>query len=356
MRILHVAGREQSYARNEVMLRALRRFAEVDAIAPERAPRSLMLASASAALRAHWAARFSRYDLIVAGFYGYLIAQSFLFRRTPLLLDAFVSNYDTLVDDRGTVNRGSAAARVALWLDKSTCARADHILIDTEVHAGYFADFLGVERAKITALPVGCSEDLFLPSAVPVAADGSTRVLYYCTYLPLHGVDVVLKAAGMVKELPMEIRVVGDGPLRHEMERLAREMGLANVAFLPPMPPVEIAEELRQAHVCLGGHFGAGAKAQRTVPGKIYQMLAANRPVVGGDSPANRQLLVHEHSALLVPAEDPAALADALRRLHGSAELRSRLATAGRAAFLENASEALITERLRQVVEALVHS
>ncbi len=364
MRVLFVAARELSYARNEVLLRALGRFAEVDALGPERAPASLLRASGQMAARAHAALSRQRYDLVVAGFYGYLIAQVLALRtRTPLLFDAFVSNYDTLVEDRGSYAPGSPAARAARWLDRSTCSRADHLLLDTQAHAAYFTETIGVPAAKITVLPVGCSEDRFQSSPQPQALPGAPlRVLYYCTWLPLHGADVVVQAAALLQSATaggdqrFEFRLVGDGPLRAAGEAQARAAGLTNVHFLPPMAAQAIARELAQAHICLGGHFGPGAKAQRTIPGKIYQMLAAQRPVIGGDSAANRELLTDGVSARLTPAQDAGALAAALRELAAAPELRAALAAGGRAAYEASASEAVITARLRAQVEAMVGS
>lgn len=356
MRVLFVAARELSYPRNEVLLRALRRFAEVDAIGPDAAPGSLLRASAQMTQRALGALRRGRYDLVLVGFYGYLIAQALSrITRTPLLFDAFVSNYDTLVADRGRFAPGSAGAQLARLLDSSTCARADQILLDTQAHAAYFVREIGVPAAKITVLPVGCSEERFVPLPQAPAAPGlPLRVLYYCSWLPLHGGSSVVEAAAQLADLPLEFRLVGDGPQRAGAEQIAARCGVQNVRFLPALPADAIAHELAQAHICLGGHFGRGDKAQRTIPGKLYQMLAAARPVIAGDSPANRELLRDGVSALMTPAADPAALAAALRRLAGDAALRATIAAGGRAAYEASASEAVITARLRAQVQAMV--
>ncbi len=73
MRILFVSAREISYARNDVIVRALRRFAEVDVVAPASQPASL--AGCSGAMIAQAAAHLARrrYDLVFVGFYGSLI-------------------------------------------------------------------------------------------------------------------------------------------------------------------------------------------------------------------------------------------------------------------------------------------
>lgn len=355
MRILFAAARERRYARNEVILRALASFAEVEILAPHAAPTSLVRTSAEIAGKALVALASKRYDLVFCGFYGYLIAQairrSHSLKGAPLLLDAFVSNYDTLVQDRGAVSADSPGARMALWLDKSTCALADHLLLDTEAHAHYFVSAFGIPAEKITVVPVGCSESLFYPTSLP--DEQPVTVLYYCSYQPLHGVDIVLKAAALLQTEPLHVRLIGNGPLREEMALLAQTLALRNVEFVDAVSPGEIAHEVQRATICLGGHFGASGKAQRTIPGKVYQMLASARPAICADSPANRELLVDGESALLIPTGDPSALANALHALLHDRMLRERIARGGREAYEKKASEAVIGAQLEEVVDAL---
>ena len=65
-------------------------------------------------------------------------------------------------------------------------------------------------------------------------------------------------------------------------------------------------------------------------------------------------LLVDGDSALLIPAGDPGALADAIRRLVGDAELARRIATGGRAAYERAASETVLGERWRSLIAGLL--
>ncbi len=358
MRILFVAGRETSYARNDVLLRALRRFATVDVVAPSAPPASLVAASAEMAAQAAARLLSQRYDLLFVGFYGSLILP--LLRpltRAPILFDAFVSNYDTLAFDRGTFAPNSARGKAALALDRLPCALADAVLLDTHAHVAYFAETLGVAARKLHALPVGCNEEIFFPVAQRTEAQAKgarATVLYYCTYLPLHGVETVLHAAAYLDAQAIDFRLVGNGPLRPAMEQLATSLRLRHTRFLPSMPAAQIAEELRAAEICLGGHFGPSAKAQRTIPGKIYQMLAAQRAVIAADSPANRELLAHDQSAWLLPPQDPVALALAVLALARNPAQRAALSAGGRAAFAAHASEAVITAQLRAIVDGLV--
>jgi len=355
MRVLLITGREITYARNEVLLRALRRFATVDIVSPRRPPRSLIGSSLWIALRALPIVLGRRYDLVVVGFYGYLILLLLRpFLRAPILFDAFVSNFDTLAFDRQTVSAVSRRGRFAYGLDWLACRLAAVVLLDTAAHVDYFAKTFGVQRERLDWLPVGCSDALFALRQPQAAGDRPTQVLSYCTYLPIHGAETILQAAARVQGESIEFHLIGSGPLYPAMRALAAWLNLRNVTFWPPCTPAQLADAIAAADLCLGGHFGASDKAQRVVPGKIYQMLAVGRAVIAADAPGNRELLVHGVSAYLTPPADADALAVALITLHRDPALRSILATGGHACYLDHASEAVITTRLQIIVDRLL--
>jgi glycosyltransferase involved in cell wall biosynthesis len=359
MRILFLTGREITYARNEVLLRAFQRFGNVDVIAAEKQPASLLINSLHIATAALPRLLAGSYDLVFIGFYGHLILRLLggLIRQ-PLLFDAFVSTYDTLSFDRQQFTPNSLSGKAAFWLDQSTCRRADHVLLDTVQHIDYFVETFGLPRAKFTALPVGCSEAIYLPQPKLLGEQGlptgQTIVLSYTTFLPLHGMETVLHAAAQLQAAPIHFHLIGAGPLLSAMQRLAATLGLTNLTFAPPVPPSELAKALAAADICLGGHFGKSDKAGRVVPGKIYQMLAMAKTVIAGDTPANRALLTPGEQALLVDPSDPQALAAAILTLHGDPALRARLATQGYQLYQAACSEAVITQRLQQVVTTMI--
>src|SRR5207248_4522783 len=118
----------------------------------------------------------------------------------------------------------------------------------------------------------------------------------------------------------VRFRIVGRGqlaPLRRERPPNAEHVAWVAYERLPA--------ELHAAG-CALGIFGTSGKAQRVIPNKVFQALACGVPVVTADTPAARELLVDEESALLVPPGDPESLAAAVRRLSGDAELAGRIA------------------------------
>ncbi|HAJ35758.1 MAG TPA: hypothetical protein DCL15_08705 [Chloroflexi bacterium] len=353
--ILFVAGRELTYTRNDVLTRALRRQGTaLDVIGVSQQVRSISRTTAH--LLPMLASRLlrHRYDLVMVGFYGYLLAPAVrMFTQAPLLFDAFVSNYDTLCFDRQVVAPTSLLGRAIYQFDAHICRSVHHLLLDTPQHVAYFVDTFGLDARRISWIPVGCNEEIFYPRPAPSKHD-TTVVLHYSTFLPLHGVDVILRAAAHLRAKPVHFRLIGDGPLFDAMKGLAAELHLKNVEFLPPVPLAFLAEEIANAHICLGGHFGSSGKSQRVVPGKIYQMMASRRAIIAADSPANRALLAHGISALLTPAGDPEQLASAILHLHENPALCASLADGAYHTFEMECSEQVIGARLSSIMTALL--
>ena len=102
--------------------------------------------------------------------------------------------------------------------------------------------------------------------------------------------------------------------------------------------------------ICLGV-FGTSDKAGRVVPNKVYDALAAGRPLVTADSPAARELLGDGRDALLVPAGDAGALAAALRRL-GDVGERARLGGGALALYRRRCTPEAVRAALLAALEA----
>lgn len=354
MRVLFVVSREITYPRNDVLLRAFRRFAQVDVLGSAQRPGSLLAQSVKLALRALPGVLSGRYDLIFIGFYGHIMMLPVgLLARRPVLFDAFVSTYDTLSEDRKTFTPASMRGRLAFWLDRHASLLARRVLLDTHLHGEYFRDNFSLPEGLIRVLPVGCNEDLFYPRPLP-AKSAVTNILYYTSYLPLHGVDVVIQAAAMLQAERLQFCLIGDGQTYRQVRELAERLQVQNVQFLNPVPLESLPGEIAAADICLGGHFGVSEKAGRVVPGKVYQVLAMQRPLIATSTPANLELLRHGESAYLCPPGNPEALAEGILILHCNPSLRQEIAAGGRAVYQEKCREAYITERLREIAEELL--
>src|SRR5207245_11111845 len=172
-------------------------------------------------------------------------------------------------------------------------------------------------------------------------------VLFFFTNLvPTRIFTLSLHDALPISEL--RFRVVGSGQLDALLDRRP-----PNVEHVPWVDYDRLPDELHRAG-CALGIFGTSPKAARVIPNKAFHALACGTPLVTADTPAARELVVDGESALLVPPGDPAALAEALRRLAAHAELRQSLSTAGRTAYEQRASEAVLGARWRGIIERLL--
>jgi glycosyltransferase involved in cell wall biosynthesis len=370
LRVAYFGTYDPTYARNRVLIDGLRASGatveEFDAPLPGSLS-AMRLATAAGAgrlacelARAHMRLmlqhrRELRVDAVVVGYPGHLVVPfawaMARYRRALLVFDPLVSLYDTFAGDRGLMSPGSAAGRAARAADRIAFGLPAVILADTAAHAAYFRDELSVGGRKIEVIPVG---------ALPVAgATGSARtpragdplvVLQYGKWSPLHGVETVLDAAAALADEPFRFVLAGEGQLSAALRDSVAQRRLANVELTGQLSAESLRGRMLSADICLGV-FGGSAKAGRVIPNKVYDALATGRPLVTRDSPAARELLTADETALLVPPEDGGALAAALRRLRDDGE-RARLGAAGLALYRARCTPEVIGARLLAALEA----
>jgi len=302
--------------------------------------RALRLAAAEARLLTR---RPDGFDAFIVGYPGHLDlpAARRASRGKPIVFNPLVSLADTLVGDRGRFGRGTVTARMLERIDRSAFRSADLVVADTEAHARFFAELAG--RGDIGVCFVGAEERLFQPDWQP---QPPFTALFVGKLIPLQGIDTILAAACAAPDIPF--RLVGSGQLDELLGGRS-----ANVEHLPWVEYEQLPAEIRSAG-CALGIFGRSEKAQRVIPNKAFQALACGAPLITADTPAARELLTDGESALLVPPGDPAALADAVRQLAADEQLATRIASGGRAAYERSASEAVLGERWRSLIEGVL--
>ena len=265
-----------------------------------------------------------------------------------VLFDPLVSRYETKVLDRGDAREGSAQAWHNLNLDRISFGMSDLLLSDTAAHADYYHESFGVERAKIGVVPVGYDEDAI--DALPQPQEREViEVLFYGSFLPLHGIDTIIRAAALLADEPFRFRIVGEGQTRKGMLRMAEEHRLARVEFMPSVRFTDLGSMISEADVVLG-IFGTTPKASMVGPNKVYQALAAGRAVVTADTPAIQEFFRDREHLMTVPRGDPEALAGLLRELASDRSLRLRLSDVGGSYVRSHFNSRRIAETLLGVI------
>ncbi len=352
MEILFITTREYEYPRNQMLLRIFRSLGNVEVIGSSRRG-SLTWRSLGYTLRALTILPQKKFDLIFVGFYGQLVMLPLGFlSRIPIIFDAYLSTYDTLCFDRKVFSPQSLPGRLFYQIDRLSCTLAGEVVLDTCSQKTYFTTTFGVSSNKIRPFFVGCDERLFFPRPdTPV----EPFILFYGSYLPLHGVDTIVRAAHLLRdELPLRFRLIGDGPTVNQTRRLAEDLRATNIDFVPSVPLNELPDQIARATICLGGHFGATEKAGRVISSKTYQCLAMAKTVIVGDNPANHELLVHGKDVWFCAMNDPQALADAIRTLYKDPSLRAGISSSAYKTFLEKASFPVLKDEMEKIVREVL--
>ncbi len=165
-------------------------------------------------------------------------------------------------------------------------------------------------------------------TAGDAAPGGRLRLVFVGRLAPVKGLRVLLEAlAGPLGETgaAAELTVIGDGPDRPELERMAAALGLGErVAFVGYEPQERVAQRLAGADILVLPSFAEG------VPVVLMEAMASGVPVIATRVGGVSELVEDGVSGLLVAPGDVAGLAAAVAALASDPERRRAMGAAGR--------------------------
>jgi glycosyltransferase involved in cell wall biosynthesis len=278
------------------------------------------------------------YDVLVAGYPGQM--DVFLARvlsrlhGKPLAWDVFMSIYLVAVERR-LDEHSRFSIRLLRRLEWLALRMADLLILDTAHYAAWFFQTHGIPPERFRLVPTGADDRVYRPAVAAKSKDGLFRVLYFGTYIPNHGVEYIIDAARLLRnEQAIQFEMIGQGPELPKAQRLVHEHGLENVHFIDWLEQEDLVQRAAEADICLGA-FGTTPQSMMTVQNKIYAGMAMGKPVINGDSPAVRDVLVHGEHIFLCDRESGPSLAEAICSLYSDPELCQKLAKQGLAKFKE---------------------
>ena len=259
--------------------------------------------------------RVPRHDIVLVGYLGHLdllvIWPLAKLRRAKIVWNAYISLYDTVVEDRRMFSRRSPLAWGLFVWEWLCCRAADLILTDTEANAAYFSSRYVIEPDRIATAQVGVEPEFF-PRAPnrkeTFEPDQPTTVLFYGQMIPLHGIETILSAAELAGSERILWTLIGQGQDEEKVYAALDNHRLPKVTWVLWVPFEDLIQWIQKADICLG-IFGNSDKASRVIPNKVFEVLASGKPIVTMDSPGIRELLSPDMLGVkLVKAGDPQAL------------------------------------------------
>ncbi|MBR0672284.1 glycosyltransferase [Neoroseomonas soli] len=233
--------------------------------------------------------------------------------------------------------------RLGGYYDLKYYRRCDHLVGNTRGIVRWIAE-QGWPAARAHYLP-NFVEDLAgaAPAALP-APPGARRLLAMGRLHRNKGFDIALRALAQIPAAHLSI--AGEGPERAALEALARELGVADrVAFLGWRRDTGALLAGCEAFVCSSRHEPLG--------NIVLEAWSAGRPVVAIASQGPGELMTDGRDGVLVPDQDPAALAAAVARLLDDPSRAEALGHAGRAAYEGGFTEAAVVARWRDFLAAV---
>jgi glycosyltransferase involved in cell wall biosynthesis len=259
------------------------------------------------------------------------------------------------------VNVGALRNPAVIWLMRQMAYRiyraADHIIaLSPGMEQGILQT--GIEAEKVTVIPNASDLDLFNPGL-----DGSASrerlglgkrfaAVYFGAMGLANGLEYAVEAAKILaarKEAGIVLVLHGSGGKRAELEALVRSHGLTNVVFSDLVPDKgEVARIVAGCDVCLTIY--RAAKEQTWSPNKMFDALAAGRPVLINVGGWLGETIEQNQCGLCLDANRPEALADALVKLSREPDLCRRMGRNARALAERQFDRSVLAGRLEEVL------
>lgn len=269
-----------------------------------------------------------------------------LFAVIPALVDRLLRRrrfglitgdlWPDVVVDLGKLESGRVR-RMLYALERWSYANATMIMPVTPGQVEILRAHKGVPADKIITMNNGVDTDLFragppTSSMVDLLSPAGERVILYAgTHGYMHGLDVLLDAASLVRAVHPDARfvLVGGGSERGRLMRRVEDEKLDGVTMLAPRPLEDIADMCRAAYagVCT-------IRDARTLdvarPVKIFPMMASERPVIFSGRGEGAEIVENAGAGIVVRPEDPRALADAIIAVLDDPERAAEMGRNGR--------------------------
>lgn len=304
-------------------------------------------------IRTH--AQMPAYDVMLVGYPGqfdvFLGRWLTWWRRKPMVLDILMSLH-LIAEERGLTKKSPFSGKLIFFLEKWGLKLPDLLIADTPEYRDYYCQKYNISPSRFKLVPLGVDDRIYYPRPHLHPPTDYFRVLYYGTFIPLHGVETMLRAAALLQNHPsIQFDFYGDGQERSHAEHLARSLKLENVHFRGWIDKEDLPDEIAKSHVCLGV-FGTTKQSRCTIQNKIWEGMMMHRPVITGDAETIRQELVDGEHLMLVERANPGALADAILQLEAMPELGQKLVT-NAYVRVQNNSILAIGERVNQILASL---
>lgn len=243
--------------------------------------------------------------------------------------------------------------KMSLWLERFLYRRADQVMVNSP---GYVEHVSSRGAPRVELIPNGADPGMFNPLDMgnQFRASNHLQNRFVVLYAGAHGIsndlEVVLETAVLLaRRLDIHFVLLGDGKEKANLQARARELGLRNVTFLPPVAKNGMGSALAGADACIA--ILKPLEAYRTTyPNKVFDYMAAGRPVILAIDGVIRQVVEAAGCGLFCEPGNAQALADAVLKLAADRDAALRMGLAGRAYLEQHFSREVMAGKLEMLL------
>ena len=238
--------------------------------------------------------------------------------------------------------------------------RVAHKVVALSEGVGNYIASCGINPERISVLPNGVYLEDFQ------VTEGRTHVRerlgltdeFVVMYTGVHGqanaLETILDAASLMFQHPASRNVafvlVGDGPCKNELQRIAQKKGLHNVKMLPAVPKKSIPSLLNAADALVITLRSAELFSYGVSPNKIFEYMASGKPILCAVNGEMADLVTSANAGVAIQPENPEALVQGILSLIEDRRKYSIYGVSGRKFVEENFSRSRIVEGLVSVL------
>jgi glycosyltransferase involved in cell wall biosynthesis len=238
------------------------------------------------------------------------------------------------------------------WLERFLYHQSTRVLINSP---GFMTHVQQRGAQQISLIANGADPRMFFPQA-----NGSSyrsahglQDKFMAVYAGAHGLsnnlEILLQAAKKLSDRSdIAIVLVGDGKDKPLLQKMAANMGLDNIYFLPSVSKRQMAEVLAAADACIAV-LKPIPLFDTVYPNKVFDYMAAGRPVILAISGVIRELVDSVNAGISVPPGDAIALAEAIRHLADHLDECLEMGQRGRKYVEQHFDRAVLADELEKV-------
>lgn len=291
-----------------------------------------------------------------------------IFQAVSAWIVAFVKHRPFVLEIRDlwpdfAVEMGVLKNRLIIWLarrvERFLYRRARHIIVNSPAFKTYLIKRHNVRSEKITLISNGVDPDMFDPAERGQSIrdefdlDGRFVVTYAGAMGPANDIPTILRAAKRLED-DDEIRflLIGDGKDRPRAEALINELSIRNVTLAGLRPKSDMPLVLGASDVCIATLMNI-PMFDMTYPNKVFDYMAAGRPMVLGIDGVIRRVMDDARAGLFAQPGNDEALSNAIRQIKDDPDEAAAMGRRGRAHVIEHFNREIQASQFVDLIERI---